>query len=201
MTERRIVMFNQVSADGFFSDTNGALDWVGSDPEIHARAVEGMPHTDTLLLGRKTYEMFAAFWPSALENLNAPGPHGSSKSDPAFAAMARWLNDTRKLVFSRSLKTAAWHNSHVTELDPQRISALKREPGKELLIFGSGSIVSQLSLHGLIDEYRFVVCPVLLGRGKTLLGDLTERVSLKLTETKAFNSGNVMLTYRRADKL
>src|SRR6185369_14156897 len=98
-------------------------------------------------------------------------PHGASKRDPAFSAMAHWLNDTRKLVFSTSLKTATWNRSElVKKLDPTAILALKQQPGKDLLIFGSGSLVSQLSEHGLIDEYRFVVCPILLGQGRTLLG-------------------------------
>ncbi|HYQ15771.1 MAG TPA: dihydrofolate reductase family protein, partial [Polyangiaceae bacterium] len=151
MTLRRIVMFNQVSADGFFSDPAGGLDWVVSDPEIHRRAVASMPQTDCMLFGRRTYQNFAAFWPHALRDLNAAGPHGANKHDPAFAAMARWLNDTRKLVFSRTLKAADWSQSElIAELDPREIGALKRAPGKDILIFGSGSLVSQLSEHGLI---------------------------------------------------
>jgi dihydrofolate reductase len=201
MSGRRIVMFNQVSADGFFSDPDGGLDWVVSDPEIHARAVDSMPQTDTILFGRHTYEQFASFWPNALKNLDAAGPHGANKRDPAFAAMAHWLNDSKKLVFSTSLTRADWHNSEVLPaLEPKAIAQLKKKPGKDLLIFGSGSLVSQLSEHGLIDEYRFVVCPVLLGEGRTLLGDMPERVSLELVEAKAFRSGNVMLTYRRANR-
>ena len=201
MTERRIVMFNQVSADGFFADANGGLDWVVSDPDVHARAVASMPKTDTILFGRKTYEMFAAFWPNALKDKNASGPHGSNKRDPAFEAMANWLNDTKKLVFSKSLKTASWRPSEiVNEVDPKHIAGLKKAQGGDMLIFGSGSLVSQLSQHGLIDEYRFVVCPVLLGGGKNLLGNLPERVKLKLAEAQPFPSGNVMLSYRRADK-
>ncbi|HEX2870451.1 MAG TPA: dihydrofolate reductase family protein [Polyangiaceae bacterium] len=198
MSQRRIIMFNQVSADGFFSDPDGGLDWVVSDPEIHARAVEGMPGTDTILFGRRTYEQFASFWPAALENLEAPGPHGESKQAPAFAAMAHWLNDSKKLVFSKTLKKASWSNSEIArKIDPKRLTQLKQGPGRDILLFGSGSLVSQLSEHGLIDEYRFVVCPLLLGRGVTLLGDLNERVSLKLREAKAFKTGNVMLTYQR----
>lgn len=201
MSARRIVMFNQVSADGFFSDPEGGLDWVVSDPEIHARAVAGMSTTDTILFGRLTYEQFASFWPGALENLNTEGPHGSDKRDPAFAAMANWLNDTKKLVFSTSLREARWHNSEILPtLDAQSVAKLKQQPGKDLLIFGSGSVVSQLSQHGLIDEYRFVVCPLLLGEGRTLLGDLSKRVSLELLEAQAFRTGNVMLTYRRANR-
>ncbi|MES1184652.1 MAG: dihydrofolate reductase family protein [Myxococcales bacterium] len=198
MSARRILMFNQVSADGFFSDPDGGLDWVVSDPEIHARAVAGMPTTDTILFGRRTYEQFASFWPHALENMDAAGPHRSNKRDPAFVAMAEWLNATKKLVFSTSLRLASWHNSEVLPtLDAKAVARLKQQPGKDLLIFGSGSVVSQLSEHGLIDEYRFVVCPVLLGQGRTLLGDLSKRVGLKLLEAKAFATGNVMLTYGR----
>lgn len=199
MTQRRIVMFNQVSADGFFADAEGGLDWVVSDPELQRRAVAGMPHSDAILFGRRTYERFASFWPHALDRLESPGPHGENKLDASFVAMARWLNASQKLVFSKSLPRASWGPSEIfTEVNVEQLAALKRATGKNLLIFGSGSIVSQLSAHGLIDEYRFVVSPLLLGRGKTLLGELTPSVALKLVSAEAFASGNVLLTYSRA---
>jgi len=192
-------MFNQVTADGFFSDLEGRVDWVVPEPEVHRRAVAGMPGTDCMLFGRRTYQQFASFWPRALQDLSLAGPHGETKTDPAFVAMARWLNDTRKIVFSRTLKSADWHNSELcAELDPRAIQALKRGPGNDLLIFGSGSLVSQLSEHGLIDEYRLVVSPLLLGRGCTLLGDMKTRVALRLDRAEPFASGTVMLTYTRA---
>lgn len=194
---RRIVMFNQVSADGFFSDPHGGLDWVVSDPEIHARAVSSMPDTDAMLFGRKTYQMFAAFWPSALRDLDAAGPHGADRRDPGFAAMARWLNDTHKIVVSKSLKSAEWAHTEIARgLDPEQLAQLKQSPGKAILIFGSGSLVSQLSEQRAIDEYRLVVCPVLLGQGRTLLGSMAERLSLELVEAQSFKTGNVLLTYR-----
>lgn len=199
MNERRIVMFNQVSADGFFADAQGGLDWVVSDPELQRRAIAGMPHTDGILLGRKTYDAFASFWPHALGDVDVPGPHRENKLDPGFVAMARWLNETPKLVLSRSLKHASWGPSEILRgVDVAELTAIKRRPGKDLLIFGSGSLVSQLSEHGLIDEYRFVVCPLLLGRGNALLGDLGRRVSLRLGSAESFPSGNVLLTYERA---
>jgi dihydrofolate reductase len=201
MTERRIVMFNQVSADGFFSDLEGRIDWAVRDPELQRRALAGMPHTDGMLFGRRTYQQFAAFWPQALEEMNRAGPHGEDKHDPGFVAMARWLNATRKLVFSKTLHAPGWQNSELErELTPERICAIKREPGKDLLIFGSGSLVSQLSEHGLIDEYRFVVSPLLLGSGNTLLGNLSRRVPLSLVGAEAFPSGSVLLTYTPARK-
>lgn len=196
MTLRRIVMFNQVSADGFFADAEGGLDWVVSDPEIHQRAVASMPETDLMLFGRHTYERFAAFWPGALQNTTAAGPHGENKTDPAFAAMAHWLNETPKIVYSRTLRSATWHGTQlVSELVPKDVAKLKQGPGKSVLIFGSGSIVSQLSEHGLIDEYRFVVCPVLLGSGRSLLHDMPKHVGLKLLDAQSFKTGNVALTY------
>lgn len=196
MTERRIVMFNQVSADGFFSDSSGGLDWVVSDPEAHRRAVASMPETDAMLFGRRTYENFAAFWPGALKDLKKAGPHGENKADPAFLAMAQWLNETKKLVASRTLARADWNNSEVVpELTPEVVRALKRRPGKDILIFGSGTVVSQLSEALLIDEYRFVVCPVLLGSGQPLLRGVSLRRKLALKEAVALPSGNVLITY------
>jgi len=196
---RKLVMYNQVSADGFFADERGDVSWVKAEPELRRRAVAGMSHTDCLVFGRRTYDQFSGFWPGALRDLSAPGPHGESKHDASFAAMARWLNDTPKLVFSRSSRPASWGPCEVwSELDPGRVSALKHQPGKDLLLFGSGSIVSQLSEHGLIDEYRFVVCPLLLGRGKTLLGELPRRVGLQLTSAESFPSGVALLTYAPA---
>jgi dihydrofolate reductase len=199
MTQRRIVMFNQVSADGFFADPQGGLDWVVPDPELQRRAVASMPSTDCILLGRRTYDAFAGFWPHALRDSSTPGPHGESKHDPTFVAMARWLNDTQKLVLSRSLARPSWGPAEVLrQIDPAEITARKRASGKDILIFGSGSVVSQLSEHGLIDEYRFVVCPLLLGRGRPLLGELDQRVPLKLDSADSLPSGNVLLTYFRS---
>jgi dihydrofolate reductase len=199
MTERRIVMFNQVSADGFFSDSEGGLDWVVSDPELHRRAVASMPHTDTLLLGRRTYENFAAFWPGALNDLKKAGPHGENKADPGFLAMAEWLNETKKLVASRTLSRVEWNNSElIPELEPSVVRSLKRQPGRGILIFGSGTLVSQLTEARLIDEYRFVVCPVLLGSGHSLLRGVSSRLQVHLAEAAPLPSGNVLLTYTSA---
>jgi dihydrofolate reductase len=196
MTQRRIVMFNQVSADGFFSDSSGGLDWVVQDPELQQRAVAGVPETDTILLGRRTYESFAAFWPGVRWDLKSAGPHGENKADPAFLAMARWLNESKKLVASRTLLRPDWNNTELLPaLTPQALLQLKQSPGKNVIIFGSGSVVSQLSEAQLIDEYRLVVCPVLLGSGHSLLRGVSLRLKLHLAEALPLRSGNVLLTY------
>jgi dihydrofolate reductase len=103
-----------------------------------------------------------------------------------------------KYVFSRTLKDVTWKNSRlVHELDPREIEIMKRQPGKGIIIFGSGSVVSQLTQPGLIDEYQFAVCPILLGSGRPLLSGVLKRLRLDLLEAKALPSGDVLLRYAR----
>ena len=98
-------------------------------------------------------------------------------------AMAIWINEATKLVFSRTLKDVTWRNSRLLhELDPREIDAMKRQPGKNMIVFGSGSLVSQLTQHGLIDEYQFVVNPILLGSGQPLLSGGSKSSALDLLE-------------------
>jgi dihydrofolate reductase len=112
--------------------------------------------------------------------------------------MAAWINEATKLVFSRTLKDVKWRNSRlVHEFDPREIEALKRQPGKNIIVFGSGSIVSQLTEHGLIDEYQFVVTPIILGGGRQLLNGVSKSLKLDLLEAKGHQSGNVVLRYAR----
>jgi len=111
-------------------------------------------------------------------------------------AIAAWMNDATKLVFSRTLKEVTWNNARlVRELDVDEITALKQRPGKNMMIFGSASIVSQLTQHGLIDEYQFVVCPVFLGAGRRLLEGTSQSVKLELLETRKYPSGDISLRY------
>ena len=197
---RRIVMFNRVSADGYFATGDGKLNWVVPDEEIDKAGASAIPGTDTVLFGRRTYQMFERFWPRAVdESATASNPHGEGRS-AEMRAMGVFLNDATKIVFSRTLEEAAWKNSRLLrEFDPHKIEALKRQPGKDIMIFGSGSIVSQLTEHGLIDEYQFVVSPVLLGSGRQLLTNVSKSRKVRLREATKYPSGNVMLSYARAD--
>jgi dihydrofolate reductase len=197
---RRIMAFDHVSADGFFSTRDGKLDWVVPDDALDERAVEGMKHSDTILFGRKTYDMFESFWPNALKDPSDPkDPHDPRRRAPTLRAMAKWINDATKLVFSRTRKDVGWKNSHVLgDFDPHKIEALKRAAGKHILIFGSGSIVSQLARHGLIDEVQLAVSPVLLGSGRSLLDGFAKPVRLELLGSESFPSGDVLLRYSPA---
>ena len=172
------------------------------DDEIDQAGADATAGFDTILFGRRTYEMFAAFWPRALdETPTAPDPHAAGRRSQAIRGMAIWINEAAKLVFSRTLTAVTWKNSRlVHDFDPREIEAMKEQPGKNMIIFGSGSIVSQLTGHGLIDEYQFVVSPVLLGNGRTLLGGLPESSKLDLLEDRTYSSGNVRLRYERSKR-
>jgi dihydrofolate reductase len=197
---RRIVMFNRVTADGYFAGPDGNLEWVVPDEEVDKAGAEAIPGFDTILFGRRTYELFEGFWPHAVDDSpTAPDPHGAGRRSQTMRAMAIWLNEATKLVFSRTRHAVSWRNSRLLhEFDPREIEAMKRQQGQDMIVFGSGSIVSQLTQHGLIDEYQLVVSPILLGSGRPLLSGVSKSLRLDLLEAKKYESGNVMLRYGRA---
>jgi dihydrofolate reductase len=198
---RRIVTFNWMTANGYFAAADGNLDWVVPDAEQAKAAVANIPLFDTVLFGRRTYEIFEKFWSRADDDSStAPDPHHPGERTSEHHAIANWLNETTKLVFSSSLKNATWKRSRIVhEVDPGEIEKMKREAGKDMTIFGSGSIVSQLTEHGLIDEYQFVLCPVFLGSGRPLLTSVSKNSKLELVEAKPYLSGDVLLRYRRSN--
>ena len=191
-------MFNRVSAEGYFTSADGKLDWTVPDPTLDQSAASRLSQPGTMLFGRKTYEMFESFWPKITGDApTAPNPHAPGMSRE-MKQMADWINAATKLVFSRTKKSVTWNNSRLFhEFDPKEIAALKNQPGPDIMIFGSGSIVSQLTEHGLIDEYEFVISPLLLGTGRTPVAGVPGRTKLELLEAKPFPAGNVMLRYAR----
>lgn len=198
---RKIVVFDRVTADGYFSGPEGNLDWVVPDAEIDKLGGDAVPGSGNMMLfGRRTYQMFESFWPHVLKDSpEAPDPHIPGRQSAAMRGMAVWLHEATKIVFSKSLKDATWHNSRLLrDVDPAGIDALKNEPGgNEIMIFGSGQLVSKLTALGLIDEYHLIVSPLLLGGGKALVSGVTSRVPLDLLEVNRYDSGNVMLRYAR----
>ena len=181
---RKIIVFENVTLDGFMAGPKGELDWAIRDDEVTQYSKEGEASTDMFLFGRVTYEMMASFWPT---------PAGKS-ANPVFAG---FLNNTPKIVFSTTLQTADWQNTEVShELNKDGILKLKQQHGKNMMIFGSGTIVEQLTNLGLIDEYQLMVNPVILGKGKPLFKDIKDRINLKLVKTKTFNNGIVLLQYQ-----
>lgn len=200
---RRIIAFDRVSADGYFAAPDGNLDWVVQDSELDktAAAAAKAAGPGTLLFGRKTYEMFESFWPNQLDDSGtAQNPHGPGRS-AEMHDLAVNINDAEKIVFSRTMKEPTWKNSRVIrEFDPKQVEAMKKEAGKDMMIFGSGEIASQLTEHGLIDEYQFIVSPVVLGSGKNLIKDVKDCARLDLLECKPYSSGNIMMRFMSRKK-
>ena len=194
---RKIVAFDRISADGCFSAADGALDWAVPDADLDKGAAGKLGDSDTMLFGRRTYNMFESFWPHVLKDpATAPDPHNPGRHTPEMRALAVWINAAKKIVFSTTRKEASWTNSELRrEIVPREVEALKAQPGTTIMLFGSGSVVSRLSELGLVDEYQFVVCPVLLGGGRQLVSGMSGRLSLELLEARPFASGNVMLRY------
>lgn len=183
---RKIVVFNLISVDGYFAATDGNLDWHVVDPEFDTWAAKSIEEYDTALFGRTTYELFAGFWPGAIAD------PGTSAQD---WVVAKALDKMTKIVFSTTLKKVGWHNSQIlNEIDAQVISELKQQPGKSIVVYGSGTVVTQLAALGLVDEYRFMVSPVVLGEGRRMFGQIA-KTDLKLLSSKPFSSGNVLLIY------
>jgi dihydrofolate reductase len=184
---RKIIVSNYVSLDGFIAGQEGEIDWFVWDEEMAKYSRDLLYSIDTLLFGRVTYELMAGYWPTA-----------SPPSEDQVIIDA--MNNLPKIVFSRTLARADWTNTTlVKEINKEEILKMKQQPGMDMVIFGSGSIVSAFSQLALIDEYRIIVNPVVLGRGKPLFKDIRERINLKLLKTKTFSSnGNVVLYYGHA---
>jgi dihydrofolate reductase len=194
---RKIITTTWITLDGFIAGPNEAnpseaMDWVMVDQEMGQYEDEIVSAADTLLLGRVTYESFAGSWPHVPDNPDV------SEGEREYA---RKLNAMRKVVFSKTLPSADWNNSTLLrEVAPAEIEAMKQEPGRDMLIYGSASLIRALTNHGLIDEYQLLVHPVILGEGKPLFHDIKARRQLELVRTKPFSSGVIGLFYRPGGK-
>ena len=196
---RKVIAFDHVTADGYFATTDGTLDWVVAADEAAQATMKRNGEIEVVLFGRRTYDMFAAFWPEAYEQAKRgdipADPHGPGRPSEPTRDMATFLHRVRKVVYSRTLKDPAWNNTEVVrELDPREVEKLKREEGGGIILFGSGSIASALTRHGLIDEYQFLVSPIVLGAGRKLI-DGAPRRPVALAEARPFDSGVVLLRY------
>jgi dihydrofolate reductase len=173
-----------IEAPGHEQHRDGKNAWalrVTSEEQQRFKAEE-LYAADALLLGRVTYQIFAAFWPSA----------------PGDEDFAKGMNGIRKYVVSRTLREAQWSNTVILRGDiVDEVSKLKGQRGGDILVFGSADLVNSLMSQDLIDEYRLLVFPVVLGSGKRLFREESDTSHLRLVRSKAFSSGTVLLTYQR----
>jgi dihydrofolate reductase len=186
----KLSVFENITLDGYFSGPNGDLSWAKQnvDDEWNKFVEENASSGGMLLMGRITYEMMIHYWPTPQ----------ASKNDPV---VAERMNNMPKIVFSRTLEKPTWNNTKVVKGDiAAEVKRLKEEGGKDMTILGSGSIVSQLTQAGLIDEYKLSVNPVIIGKGRTVFEGVKDKMNLKLTKSRNFKNGNVVLQYEWATK-
>lgn len=184
---RKLVLFMHVSLDGYASDSKGGLDWIPYNEEIEKYAEEVVAEVGSPVYGRTTYQMMEGYWPTMLDNPDA------SKHEMAHA---RWVQDVEKIVISGTIDKAEWNNTTLIKDNiAEKIKALKEQPGKNLVIFGSPGAAKTLLELGLIDEFLLTICPVILGTGKSVFDGAGEKLKLKLLSSRTFKSGIIAARY------
>ena len=177
------------SLDGFVAGPDGEMDWIKVDEAMFDFVGIMTDQADTALYGRVTYQMMESYWPTAGEKPNA------SKHDKEHSA---WYNKVSKVVLSKTIKEIGQKNTKViNENISENINKLKKQDGKNILIFGSPSASNSLLNKGLVDEFWIFVNPILLGQGIPLFKDISESVKLSLIETKTFDIGVIALHYSK----
>ncbi len=174
---RKVIVSEYVSLDGVMEEPAWTMPYWYD--EIAKFKFDELFASDALLLGRVTYQGFVRAWPSMTDE----------------EGFADRMNSLPKYVASRTLEEAEWNATLIKDNIAEEVARLKQQPGQDLLIYGSGDFVQTLMQHDLIDELRLLVYPVVLGKGKRLFKDESNK-KLKLVETKAFSSGVVLLSYQ-----
>jgi dihydrofolate reductase len=185
----RVMVFNSVTLDGYFTDASNDMSWAHKDPNdaewnafVGENASGGASGGGAMLFGRITYEQMAGFWPTPQAMEMMPD-------------VAKAMNEMTKIVFSRSMKKAEWSNTKLMKGDLATEVRKLKKGDQDIVIMGSGTIVSQLTQARLIDEYQLVVNPIVLGKGRTMFEGVKDKLTLKRTKTRNFKNGNVVLTY------
>lgn len=183
----KIILSMMMTLDGFVAGTNNELDWVVWEDEMDRDAAELMQSVDTMLVGYGAYKDMATYWPAALTK---PG----SDSEGAFAKL---INDKPKVIVSQTEEKLLWKNEEllvVTDLGKQ-VAALKEGKG-DIVFYGGAGLAQSMVAADVIDEYRLLVSPVAIGKGKALFSGLSARLGLQATVAKVYTSGAVLLHYR-----
>jgi len=186
---RKVIYSPMVSLDGFVEGPNQELDWVIVDEELHTYINDQQREIDTYLFGRRMYEVMV-YWDTA----------DTDPSNPEYVLeFARIWKNIHKIVFSKTLEHVQGNATLSRGNIVEEIAKLKAEPGKDMSV-GGASIAAALREHGLIDEYRLFINPVVLGSGTPMFPSSDNRINLRLVDTRVFNSGVVLLRYQSANQ-
>ena len=181
---RKLSAYNFLTLNGFFKGPNEDISWHTHGDEEAKYSEEALAQDNSLLFGRKTYEMMASYWPTP-------------QAKELFPKVAAGMNRAEKFVCSTSPFEPAWANTEVISGDiVAKIRELKKSPGKDITILGSGTIINLLTDHSLIDEYQFMIDPVALPDGTPVFRNINQKLVLRLIGSRVFKSGVVLLNYQ-----
>ena len=183
---RKLIADPIISLDGYFTSPKNEIDWfAGFDSEEWPWSGEILRRADAMLYGRVTYEEFRQFWPTPEPKQMGIDPY-----------LIERLNNLPKIVFSKSLAETPWKPASLIREDPgAAVAKLKHDPGKDIVVVGSGTLVASLLRDDLIDEYFIRVRPIILGAGRPMFVDPKARHPLRLVSTRTFKSGTIGLHY------
>lgn len=174
---RRVILSMMVSVDGFIEGKDPEHNWHNWDNEMAGYMMNFFKTVDTFIYGRRSYEAMIAYWPELSDEF------------------ANVMNQTKKLVFSRTLENVIWNSKLINSNSVEEIRSLKKEEGKDMVLFAGADLAETFINNNLIDEFRLIVNPILLGSGKPLFKNIDKIYNLKLKETLSFNCGNIILIY------
>ncbi len=179
----KIILFNMMTLDGLFAGPAGALDWHHVDSEFNDFAINQLDTAAGLFFGRVTFQGMASYWPTEMAVQNDP-------------TVAKKMNDIPKFVFSRTMDRVDWQNTRlIKDHAIEEAKRIKQGAGKDIFVFGSAGLAASFIQQDLIDEFRIMVNPLILGKGQPLFADVRERIELKLIHARVFENGNVLLSY------
>jgi dihydrofolate reductase len=182
MKRRKIVVSMMVSLDGYVEAPDPTEYWHNWNEEMDSYMMSYFETVDTFIYGRKSYEEMLEYWPA---------------QSGEFADV---MNLTPKLVFSRSLQSLEWNSILLDEIDPDNFRQVLQEEGKDLVIFAGPDLIRSFRTHDLIDEYRLIINPLILGGGKKLFQDVESTENLKLISSRQFDCGNILLIYTTTNR-
>lgn len=184
---RKLISFMHISLDGFVAGLNGEMDWIKADTEIFDYVGKRISQGDTALYGRQTFQMMENYWPTAADKPTA------SKHD---IEHAKWYKKVHKVVLSKTLENSGLPNTTIISNQlSEKITTIKQQAGKDILLFGSPSATHSLMQLNLIDGYWLFVNPIILGQGIPLFVDIKHKIKLKLVAAHQFSCGVTELDY------
>lgn len=177
----------QTTIDGYVAAPDNGMDWMLPSHDEWEDMFKDLQQADTFLLGRKAYPEYSKHWQSVLKN---------NAADPDEYTFAKLADKTRHIVFTKSNFKPDWENTKVAHDIAAEVSRLKKEDGKNIIAWGGATFAANLIELGLVDEYRLVINPTILTKGKSLFSNLGQRKNLKLTDAKKVEPGVIITRYQ-----